>query len=106
MLLFGRRRGYASSAARNVSDHASSASTGPRTARHTRSTVGPCSATISSKGFWLTLGKRRSSAVREVDGQLPHGPSALLTAHRGRAKDELAPPLSGVPPYNLVKAMS
>src|SRR5262249_42298363 len=40
----------ARNAAKNVSDHASSASIGPRTARHTRSTVGPYVVTISSKG--------------------------------------------------------
>jgi hypothetical protein len=34
-------RGYAFSAARKVSDQASSASSGPTTARHTRSTIGP-----------------------------------------------------------------
>src|SRR5262245_1540150 len=58
MLLSGRRRGYAWRAARNVSDQASSASTGPTTARQTRRTVGPCAATISSKGLrlmWLTV---------------------------------------------------
>src|SRR5437870_9534623 len=33
-LLPGRRVGYARNAAKNVSDHASSASIGPRTARH------------------------------------------------------------------------
>ena len=37
----GRQRGYARRADKNVSDHASSASTGPTTARHTRSTVEP-----------------------------------------------------------------
>src|SRR5215472_6395798 len=44
------RSGYALSAARNVSDHASSASASPSTARHTRSTVGPWSATTASNG--------------------------------------------------------
>src|SRR5205814_778516 len=44
------RSGYARNAARKVSDHASSASTGPTTARQTRSTVAPCRSTIASKG--------------------------------------------------------
>jgi hypothetical protein len=39
---------------RNVSDQASSASTGPTTARQTRSTVAPCSATTSSNGCTFT----------------------------------------------------
>src|SRR5262249_22083886 len=42
-------------AAKNVSDHASSASIGPSIARHTRSTVGPCLLTISSKGGRVAL---------------------------------------------------
>ena len=46
----GGRSGYALIAARNVSDHASSASTGPSTARQTRSTVAPCSVTTASNG--------------------------------------------------------
>src|SRR5215813_12568350 len=54
-LLPGRSVGYARNAARNVSDHASSASIGPRTARHTRSTVGPWLVTISSKGGRVVL---------------------------------------------------
>ena len=45
------RSGYAFIAATNVSDHASSASAGPSTARHTRSTVPPCAATTVSNGF-------------------------------------------------------
>ena len=42
-------------AARNVSDQASSAASGPRMARQTRSTVGPYAATIASKGCLLML---------------------------------------------------
>ena len=49
-LLSGRSRGYARSAARNVSDQASSASAGGRRARHTRITTVPCSRTSSSNG--------------------------------------------------------
>ena len=61
--------GYAFSAARNVSDQASSASSGPTTARHTRSTIGPKSATICSKGRKLTLRKRPGRPERETPRQ-------------------------------------
>src|SRR5262245_33318780 len=44
------KRGYASRAARNVSDQASSASAAESTARHTLSTVEPYSLTTCSKG--------------------------------------------------------
>ena len=67
------RSGYAFIAARNASDHASSASTGPRTARQTRSTVGPClETTVSNGGLGhvssiLTLGRRRPPPKREFE---------------------------------------
>src|SRR6059036_722434 len=50
MLLPAGSLGYACKADKNVSDQASAASTGPTSARHTRITRAPCSATISSKG--------------------------------------------------------
>jgi hypothetical protein len=61
MLLSGCSFGYASSADKNVSDQASAASARPSSARHTRITTGPCSATISSNG--------RTAASRERAGR-------------------------------------
>src|ERR1700734_932515 len=52
---------------RNVSDQASSASAGPRTARQTRSTVPPCAATIASNGCLPVIpGRRRWAGFREM----------------------------------------
>ena len=66
-LLSGRSRGYARSAETNVSAHASSASAGPSSARHTRITTGPCSATISSNG--RTVRSTLAAPEREVNAE-------------------------------------
>src|SRR3954470_20542785 len=65
MLLPARNLGYACSAARNVSDQASVASTGPTSARQTRITRAPCSATISSNG-------RAAGVIRGQRGPYPN----------------------------------
>src|SRR4051812_24267959 len=49
-----------------VSDQASSASWGPTTARQTRSTTAPCSATTRSNGWTVTIGQRFWTPIREV----------------------------------------
>ena len=58
--------GYARNAARKVSDQASSASGRASTARHTRSTVGPCSATISSNGRFIVINLVDDGTVQNV----------------------------------------
>ena len=65
-LLSGTSDGYAFSAARNVSDQASSASPGRSIARQTRRTTGPCSATARSNGGMLTQGQRPAGRSCEV----------------------------------------